>query len=181
MLSALWERLRFPDRTTAVLTGEDRTGIPAELLAARHLTELRLEEGLPVWRYEAGGAVVEKRLVMPYGQNTVHLTYRLLAGPPTVRLTLRPSMHVRAHNAPVSEPLAEPYTLTAVAGRFEVAPGGGLPVAPADAARAGRVHRRSQPHHRRADIASRAAAATSHAAICGAPDTSGPTSASARR
>ena len=128
MLSALWERLRFPDRTTAVLTGEDRTGIPAELLAARHLTELRLEEGLPVWRYEAGGAVVEKRLVMPYGQNTVHLTYRLLAGPPTVRLTLRPSMHVRAHNAPVSEPLAEPYTLTAVAGRFEVVPGGGLPV-----------------------------------------------------
>jgi hypothetical protein len=100
MLSALWERLRFPDRTTAVLTGEDRAGIPPELLAARHLTELRLEEGLPVWRYEAGGAVVEKRLVMPYGQNTVHVTYRLLDGPPTVRLTLRPSMHVRAHNAP---------------------------------------------------------------------------------
>ena len=128
MLSSLWERLRFPDRTTTVLTGEDRAGIPPELLAARHLTELRLEEGLPVWRYEAGGALVEKRLVMPYGQNTVHLTYRLLAGPPAVRLTLRPSMHVRAHNAPVSEPLAEPYTLTAVAGRFEIAPAGGLPV-----------------------------------------------------
>jgi predicted glycogen debranching enzyme len=128
MLSSLWERLRFPDRTTTVLTGEDRAGIPPELLAARHLTELRLEEGLPVWRYEAGGAVVEKRLVMPYGQNTVHLTYRLLAGPPAVRLTLRPSMHVRAHNAPVNEALAEPYTLTAVEGRFEVVPGGGLPV-----------------------------------------------------
>jgi predicted glycogen debranching enzyme len=120
MLSALWERLRFPDRSIAVLTGEERVGIAPELLAARHLAEFRLEDGLPVWRYEAGGAALEKRLLMPYGQNTTHLTYRLLEGPEPVRLTLRPSMHVRAHNAPVSEPLREPYRLTAIDGRFEI-------------------------------------------------------------
>ena len=120
MLSALWERLRFPDRSIAVLTGEERVGIAPEQLAARNLTEFRLEDGLPVWRYEAGGARLEKRLVMPYGQNTAHLTYRLLEGPEPVRLTLRPSMHVRPHNAPVSQPLREPYTMTAIAGRFEI-------------------------------------------------------------
>jgi len=33
MLSALWERLRFPDRSIAVLTGEERAGIAPELMA----------------------------------------------------------------------------------------------------------------------------------------------------
>jgi predicted glycogen debranching enzyme len=127
MLSALWERLRFPDRSVAVLTGEERAGVAPEMLAARHLTEFRLEDGLPVWRYEAAGAALEKRLLMPFGQNTVHLTYRLLAGPEPVRLTLRPSMHVRPHNAPVSEPLREPYSLVAVDGRFEVRAGAEMP------------------------------------------------------
>jgi predicted glycogen debranching enzyme len=127
MLSALWERLRFPDRSTAVLTGEERTGLAPELLAARHLSEFRLEDGLPVWRYEAGGAAVEKRVLVPHEQNTVHVSYRLLSGPAPVRLTLRPSMHVRPHNAPVSEPLNAPYTLTAVGDRFEITPGAALP------------------------------------------------------
>jgi predicted glycogen debranching enzyme len=127
MLSALWERLRFPDHSTAVLTGEERAGIAPELLAARHLTEFRLEDGLPVWRYEADAAALEKRLLMPYGQNTVHLTYTLLAGPAPVRLTLRPSMHVRPHNAPVNHPLGDPYALSAVDGRFEITASAALP------------------------------------------------------
>jgi len=127
MLSALWERLRFPDRSIAVLTGEERAGIAPELMAARHLTEFRLEDGLPVWRYEAGGATLEKRLLMPHGQNTVHVSYRLLTGPTPVRLTLRPSMHVRSHHAPVSEPLSEPYALSAVDGRFEITASGPVP------------------------------------------------------
>ena len=40
-------------------------------------TEFRLEVGLPVWRYDFGGVVVEKRLLMPHGQNTVHVLYEL--------------------------------------------------------------------------------------------------------
>jgi predicted glycogen debranching enzyme len=127
MLSALWERLRFPDHSTAVLTGEERAGLAPELLAARHLTEFRLEDGLPIWRYEAGATALEKRLLMPYGQNTVHVTYTLLSGPSPVRLTLRPSMHVRPHHAPVSHPLGEPYALSAVDGRFEVTASGQMP------------------------------------------------------
>jgi predicted glycogen debranching enzyme len=127
MLSALWERLRFPDRSVAVLTGEERAGIAPELIVARHLGEFRLEDGLPVWGYEAGGAVLEKRLLMPHEQNTVHVGYRLLAGPAPVRLTLRPSMHVRPHNVPVNEPLSEAYALSVVGRRFEITPGSPLP------------------------------------------------------
>ena len=76
----------------------------------RHLTggdpcprEFRLEAGLPVWRYEVDGFVLEKRLLLPYRQNTVHITYRLLSGKGTLRLGLRPAMHFRSHDAPVSQ------------------------------------------------------------------------------
>ena len=41
------------------------------------LTEVRLEVGLPVWSYDLSGIVVEKRLLMPHGQNTVHVLYEL--------------------------------------------------------------------------------------------------------
>ena len=48
------------------------------------------------------GFVLEKRLLLPYRQNTVHVTYRLLAGSGKLRLGLRPAIHFRAHDAPVS-------------------------------------------------------------------------------
>ena len=43
-------------------------------------TEFRLESGLPVWRYEVEGLVIEKRVFLPHMQNTVHVMYELLAG-----------------------------------------------------------------------------------------------------
>ncbi|HCA60188.1 MAG TPA: glycogen debranching protein, partial [Blastocatellia bacterium] len=36
----------------------------------RYLTSFRLDP-FPVWTYEAGGVVIEKRLFMPHGQNAV--------------------------------------------------------------------------------------------------------------
>jgi predicted glycogen debranching enzyme len=94
---------------------------------ALSLVEFRLECGLPIWRFEGEGLVIEKRVLMPYRQNTVHLTYRLLSGPSPVRLELRPFMHVRHYESPLSEALPNPYVLTAVDGRFEVRAGTGLP------------------------------------------------------
>ena len=49
-------------------------------IGSEHLVEFRLELGLPVWRYELPGVAIEKRVVMPYGQNTVHITYQLVDG-----------------------------------------------------------------------------------------------------
>src|SRR5215208_143302 len=86
-----------------------------------HLVELRLEQGLPIWRYDVKGYVLEKQLLLPHLQNTVHVTYRLLAGPGPVRLELRPSLHFRAHEAPVDRPIGSPYVVTAAGDRYEIA------------------------------------------------------------
>src|SRR4051794_24000926 len=103
MLNHLSELLRPPHGTSAFLGGEERVGGILDVPGASHLTEFRLEMGLPVWHYEVGDAVVEKQVLLPHGQNTVHIRYRLLEGDGKVRVKLRPSLHFRPHDAPVSE------------------------------------------------------------------------------
>ena len=81
MLNHLLERVRL--RGSAGRSGSaTRTRSPGRTppIATEHLVEFRLELGLPVWRYELAGVEIEKRVVMPHGQNTVHVTYRLLRG-----------------------------------------------------------------------------------------------------
>src|ERR671923_176719 len=68
-----------------------------------HLAEFRLELGLPVWIYQVDGFTIEKRILMPHGQNTVHVTYRLVHGDGAIRLALRPSVHFRPHESAVNE------------------------------------------------------------------------------
>ena len=120
MLSQLSEQLRLPNGKVIRLTGEEFAGGMAELEGARLLTEFRLEMGMPIWRYEFDGFALEKRILMPHMQNTVHVTYRLVSGQGRVRLKLRPSMHFRSHDAPTNLPITEPYVLTAVEDRLEV-------------------------------------------------------------
>jgi predicted glycogen debranching enzyme len=91
------------------------------------LAEFRLEMGLPVWRYELGELVLEKRLLLPYRQNTVHVSYRILAGLGPVRLEVRPTVHFRPHEQPVNTPLSEPYALTVVDDRYELQGSADLP------------------------------------------------------
>lgn len=120
MFNHLSEQLRLPDGTRWRLGGQERErGL--ELFGAEHLREFRLELGLPVWEYEVGPYAIEKRLYMAYFHNTVYVSYRLLAGEGPLRLTLRPALHFRPHDAPVSRELAQPYPLTIVGDRFEVA------------------------------------------------------------
>ena len=71
------------------------------------LTEFRLEVGLPVWRYDLGGVVVEKRLLMPHGQNTVHVLYELKSTVSAVRLDLSIAVHHRSHDDSVGVPVIE--------------------------------------------------------------------------
>jgi predicted glycogen debranching enzyme len=126
MLNHLSEQIRLADGSTVRLTGEEQTGGLA-LHDAATVADFRLEAGLPVWRYELGGTVVEKRVLLPHLQNTAHVTYRLVSGPGPVRLKLRPSVHFRPHEAPVSTKLGGPYRLSAVDGRYEVAAPGNFP------------------------------------------------------
>jgi len=126
MLNHLAEHIRLPDGRKVALGGEERVGSSPELHGARYLREFRLEAGLPVWQFDLGEWIIEKRLLLPYHQNTVHLTYSLVGGDGTVRLDLRPSLHFRHHEAPVSLPLEHPYAITVVGDRYEIA-GEGVP------------------------------------------------------
>jgi predicted glycogen debranching enzyme len=153
MLNGLSERLRFADGTVVRLGGEEVAGRPPRVHGAGYLKEFRLEAGLPVWRYEAHGIVLEKRLVMPHMQNTVHVTYRLLGerapdlakapsatedddiehlngvmpAPGAVRIELQPIVHFRLHESPVNAVLGGPYVLTIHGDRFEMSAGANLP------------------------------------------------------
>lgn len=119
MLNHLSELVRLPDDSTAFLGGEERRG-GLDLPGAAFLTEFRLDQGMPIWRYELPGIVIEKRVLLLHGQNTVHVSYRLVSGDGSVRLKLRPALHFRFHDAPVSGQSPDPYTITNTDGQFEV-------------------------------------------------------------
>ena len=63
-----------------------------------YFREFRLESGLPVWRWEIDGSSWRNVSCCPHEQNTVHISYRLVAGEGTVRLKLRPAVHFRPHD-----------------------------------------------------------------------------------
>lgn len=127
MFSHLSEQLRLPDRRTWRLAGEEFVGGLLDIEGPRFITEFFLDLGMPVWRYDVTGFLIEKRVLMPYRQNTVYVIYRLLSGEGTLRLKLRPSMYFRRHEEPINLPIAKPYVLTAVEDRIEVSAGPPLP------------------------------------------------------
>ena len=127
MLNELAERLELPDGRFVQLSGEERAGDPVKLDAMDYISEFRLESGTPVWCYQVGSIVLEKRLVLPHGQNTAFINYSLLAGDDNVRLVLRPSIHFRPHETAVSAELESTYTLTVGQERYEVSAGTDLP------------------------------------------------------
>ena len=128
VLNHLAEYVRLRDGRLLQIGGEETTR-PEEVLAGGHcITEFRLENQVPVWRYEVEGIQLEKHLVLLHGQNTVHVTYRLVSQQQEVHLELRPSMHFRHHGHRVSEPISEDYELSTRGQRFEVSAGPNMPV-----------------------------------------------------
>jgi len=119
MLNHLTELVRMPNGATLLIGGEER-GQELRLHGADLLKEFRLEMGLPVWRYEFDGYVLEKRILLPHRQNTVHIHYRLVEGGGTVRLKVRPSVHFRGYEDPVSTEHAGPFKVSCVERRVEV-------------------------------------------------------------
>jgi predicted glycogen debranching enzyme len=120
MLSHFGEEIALPDDSVIDFSGEDLHEEHIDLHSARFLTEFRLEAGLPTWRYEIHGHVIEKRLWMPHLQNSVHVSYRYLSENGVIRLRLRPSMHFREHEAPVSLPMHGAYKVQASGNQYEV-------------------------------------------------------------
>jgi predicted glycogen debranching enzyme len=115
MLNQLIEHVLWPDGRRLRLAGE------AEEQGSGRLIEFRLERGLPVWTFDVGGLTLEKRLFMPYMQNTAYVLYEIVTGEDTVELDLRLSVNFRPQEAPVNEPLGWPYEVRAAGDQYEVA------------------------------------------------------------
>jgi predicted glycogen debranching enzyme len=124
MLNHLLERVRLADGDVLWLGDERDVAGPNIVDRSEHLVEFRLDLGLPVWRYDLRGTVIEKRVLMPHAQNTVHVSYRLVEGDGPVRLSLRPSCQFRRYEDPVDQNLVTGYTITCSAGgRYEIVAG----------------------------------------------------------
>src|SRR5205807_336774 len=127
MFNHLTETFRFPDWSSVAVGGTEKADRRLEVNGTDLLSEFRLEAGLPVWRFESRGHLIEKRVFMPHQRNTVHVQYRLLEGAGPVRVKLRPSVHFRGYDDPVSTPPPEPYLFTAQDGRYELKSAGPWP------------------------------------------------------
>jgi predicted glycogen debranching enzyme len=128
MLNHLLERVRLPGKGVIWLGDEDEVAGPNATDRTDYLVEFRLELGLPVWLYRVDGFAIEKRILMPHAQNTVHVSYRVLEGEGTVRFNLRPSVHYRGYEASVDESAVQSYTIAATGNRYELSAGPELPV-----------------------------------------------------
>ena len=100
----------------------------AEPIDERHLDQFSLVHGLPRWRFTVNGATLERSILMPHGQNSVHVTWRLLSGGAR-RIRLRPVIGFRPHEAPVTASLTEGYALTLQERGLEVRSTGGTTAA----------------------------------------------------
>jgi predicted glycogen debranching enzyme len=131
MFDYLVDQVRLPDGSLHRLSAEE-TDDRLDLHGASHLEQCRLDLGLPVWIYRLGEFVIEKRVLLVHMQNTVFVRYRLIGAPAEANaphglwLFLRPAMHFRPHNAPVSWAI-DPYTLCLTGNRFEVSASPALP------------------------------------------------------
>ena len=103
MLNHVADSVRLADGTFLAMSGKEPFGAGALELPEAFLEEFVVESGRPLWRYQASGVTVEKRLLMPYRQNTVHVTYRVSAAPAPVTLFLRPGFHLRRHEGALGE------------------------------------------------------------------------------
>jgi predicted glycogen debranching enzyme len=125
MLSGVTERLRLPNGNLVALGGSEQMGRPLRQNVGA-LRTFRLERGLPVWKFHFEGAVLERSVLMPHLENSVYVRLRLLEGGP-LRVSLRPLVRFRPHDAPVSSELGERYAFTARDDRYELTDESSLP------------------------------------------------------
>jgi predicted glycogen debranching enzyme len=120
MLNHLAERVQCPSQEM-VLVGGPQPVRPGDVTDAPHyLQGFKLEDGMPVWQHEVGGTVIEKRLFLAHGQNTVFVSYNLLAGPEPVLLDLSPGVNFRHHESAVNQSLDTRYALQVMEDRYEI-------------------------------------------------------------
>ena len=117
MLNQLVETLVFPDGYEVTLNGFNTESQNFD--GSLYFSAFRLDHGLPVWTFEVNGLTIEKRVLLPHGQNTAYITYRLAAGEGSAVLRLRPALNFRGHEQSVSTPIRS-YSVTYRERHFEI-------------------------------------------------------------
>ena len=112
MLNHLLERVRLPDRRVAVARRRGRSRRP-ERRRPRPSTSSSSgsSSGCRSGATRSTASRSRSASLMPHRQNTVHVTYRLLAGDGPVRLDAAAVGPLPPHEAPVDASGAAPYTV----------------------------------------------------------------------
>lgn len=89
LIAKLDLNVRYNGENYALFSNEfaDGTVTPHGYL---HLESFHLEDGAPVWRYALADAVIEKRILMPYGHNATSVHFSVLRASDVLELELRP-------------------------------------------------------------------------------------------
>jgi predicted glycogen debranching enzyme len=110
MFNHLEEVLEGPDGLCWRLSGDEQGGREAAFPEDGILESFVVENGRPLWTFAMNGVRIEKRVLMTHLQNTSHIVYRLLEGPPGLTLRLRPSLHFRPHEGLLTEQLSDQWS-----------------------------------------------------------------------
>jgi predicted glycogen debranching enzyme len=118
----LSEVVRFGESESISLGYGERASGKAGFEQAGLLTEFRLEAGLPVWRFDIGGILLEKRVLLLHRQNTVHVTFNVLENKrgDLPRLELRPELAFRRQSDAVDKAIPAPYRVTKLRDCYEI-------------------------------------------------------------
>ncbi|MFT4174497.1 MAG: amylo-alpha-1,6-glucosidase [Rhodocyclaceae bacterium] len=102
------DELVTTSQRTVNLGGAEFAEAPPNHDAATYLREFQLATMIPTWVFDIDGTVLEKSIVMPQGQNSSYLRYRVLEGP-GVRIRVRVFGAARRLSAHVPRDDAWPF------------------------------------------------------------------------
>lgn len=86
-----------------------------------YLTEFKLKNGLPFWKYEIEDVIIEKNLFFIHRQNTLCLSYQILKSSSPIEIQWRPFLHIRRNEQSVNVKIEnESYTVHAKNFEYEI-------------------------------------------------------------
>src|SRR3954466_12887767 len=128
MFNHLAEFIHCRDGKSLQIGGEEPTReADHDPFDPHYITEFRLENHHPVWRIEVNDVVIEKRVLLVHGQNTVYIHYELLSKQEAICLDLRPSFHFRGYEDDVATALTGEYVMTIRGHCYELSSSGPVP------------------------------------------------------
>lgn len=118
MLNYVEDLLILPDNREVPLSLIRR--VDHDIIDQFPLAEFRMENGLPIWRFEYEDIILEKSLLLIHNQNTLHMRYDLKSGEQPVQLKWRPYIHWRTNDQQIDPNMNEAYDVHAHESQYEI-------------------------------------------------------------